>query len=46
MPCLTAAGILREHLDIFINPEERCEGEADRRHEDLIGEVNKNLFGA
>jgi DNA-directed RNA polymerase subunit alpha len=39
----TAAGILREHLDIFINPEERGEGKAEPGYEDSQREVNKNL---
>ncbi|OQW34408.1 MAG: DNA-directed RNA polymerase subunit alpha [Nitrospira sp. SG-bin1] len=39
----TAAGILREHLDIFINPEERSEGKAEAGYEDSQREVNKNL---
>jgi len=40
----TAAGILREHLDIFINPEERAEGKAEAGHEESQREINKNLF--
>ncbi|MGQ0666528.1 MAG: DNA-directed RNA polymerase subunit alpha [Nitrospiraceae bacterium] len=39
----TAAGILREHLDIFINPEERSEGRSEPGYEELQREVNKNL---
>jgi DNA-directed RNA polymerase subunit alpha len=39
----TAAGILREHLDIFINPEERVEGKAETGYEEAQREVNKNL---
>jgi DNA-directed RNA polymerase subunit alpha len=39
----TAAGILREHLDIFINPEERAEGKAEPGYEESQREVNKNL---
>jgi len=40
----TAAGILREHLDIFINPEERSEGKTEAGYEESQREVNKNLF--
>lgn len=40
----TAAAILREHLDIFINPEERAEGKAEAGYEEAQREVNKNLF--
>jgi DNA-directed RNA polymerase subunit alpha len=39
----TGAGILREHLDIFINPEERSEGKSDAGYEESHREVNKNL---
>ena len=39
----TAAGILREHLDIFINPEERAAGRADAGIEESQHEVNKHL---
>ncbi|MBI3356459.1 MAG: DNA-directed RNA polymerase subunit alpha [Nitrospirae bacterium] len=39
----TAAGILREHLDIFINPEERSEGKSEAGYEEAQREVNKNL---
>ncbi len=39
----TAAGILREHLDIFINPDERSEGKSEAGSEESQGEVNKNL---
>lgn len=39
----TAAGILREHLDIFINPEERTEGKSEGGYEESHREVNKNL---
>lgn len=39
----TAAGILREHLDIFINPEERSEGKSEAHYEESQREVNKNL---
>jgi DNA-directed RNA polymerase subunit alpha len=39
----TAAGILREHLDIFINPEERSEGKSEVGYEEAQREVNKNL---
>ena len=40
----TGAGILREHLDIFINPEERSEGKSEAGYEESQREVNKNLF--
>src|SRR5918993_3814850 len=40
----TAAGILREHLDIFINPEERSDGKTEAGYEESQREVNKNLF--
>lgn len=39
----TGAGILREHLDIFINPEERNEGKSEAGHEESQREVNRNL---
>ncbi len=39
----TAAGILREHLDIFINPEERSEGKREQGFEESQREVNKHL---
>lgn len=39
----TGAGILREHLDIFINPEERIEGKTEAGYEESQREVNKNL---
>ncbi|NOU08569.1 MAG: DNA-directed RNA polymerase subunit alpha [Nitrospira sp. CG24B] len=39
----TGAGILREHLDIFINPEERSEGKSEAGYEESHREVNKNL---
>ncbi|MGE0645124.1 MAG: DNA-directed RNA polymerase subunit alpha [Nitrospira sp.] len=39
----TGAGILREHLDIFINPEERTEGKSEAGHEESHRELNKNL---
>jgi DNA-directed RNA polymerase subunit alpha len=39
----TGAGILREHLDIFINPEERTEGKSEAGYEESQREVNKNL---
>lgn len=40
----TAAAILREHLDIFINPEERAEGKSEAGFEEAQREINKNLF--
>jgi DNA-directed RNA polymerase subunit alpha len=39
----TGAGILREHLDIFINPEERSEGKSEVGYEESQREVNRNL---
>ncbi len=39
----TGAGILREHLDIFINPEERSEGKTEAGDEESQREVNRNL---
>jgi DNA-directed RNA polymerase subunit alpha len=39
----TGAGILREHLDIFINPEERSEGKSEVGSEESQREVNRNL---
>jgi DNA-directed RNA polymerase subunit alpha len=40
----TAAGILRDHVDIFINPEARVEGRAELGGDDAQREINKNLF--
>src|SRR5690242_10453522 len=39
-----AASILREHLDIFINPESVTESLPDQRKDDEQSAVNKNLF--
>jgi DNA-directed RNA polymerase subunit alpha len=39
----TGASILREHLDIFINPEERSEGSSEAGYEESQREVNRNL---
>ncbi|MGH7233113.1 MAG: DNA-directed RNA polymerase subunit alpha, partial [Nitrospiraceae bacterium] len=39
-----AASIFREHLDIFIHPEDVAESKPDQRQEDERGMVNKNLF--
>lgn len=39
----TGSGILREHLDIFINPEERSEGKSEAGYEESQREVNRNL---
>ena len=39
-----AAGILREHLDIFINPEERADAKPASGIEETPYEVNKNLY--
>lgn len=40
----TAAGILRDHVEIFINPEARVEGHGELAGEDAQREINKNLF--
>src|ERR1044071_7036067 len=40
----TAAGIPRDHVEIFINPDERVEGRAELSGEDAQREINKNLF--
>ncbi|MGQ0812829.1 MAG: DNA-directed RNA polymerase subunit alpha [Nitrospiraceae bacterium] len=40
----TAAGILRDHLDIFINPEERTEAKPESGRDEQSHEINKNLF--
>ncbi len=40
----TAAGIMRDHVDIFINAEERVEGRADLGSDEAQREVNKHLF--
>ncbi len=40
----TGAGILREHLDIFINPEERSAGKSETGSEESQMEVNRNLL--
>jgi DNA-directed RNA polymerase subunit alpha len=40
----TAAGILRDHVEIFINPEARVEGRAELSGDDAQREINKNLF--
>jgi DNA-directed RNA polymerase subunit alpha len=39
----TAADILREHLNIFINPEERGEGKIEPGLQETQREANKNL---
>ncbi|HJU04847.1 MAG TPA: DNA-directed RNA polymerase subunit alpha [Nitrospiraceae bacterium] len=39
-----AASIFREHLDIFIHPENVAESTPDQRQDDERGLVNKNLF--
>ena len=39
-----AAGILRDHLDIFIHPEELGEAKPDGRRDEERREVNRNLF--
>ena len=40
----TAAGILRDHVDIFINPEARVEGRGELAGDEAQREINKNLF--
>lgn len=40
----TAAGILRDHLDIFIHPEDRGEARPALGEEELPAEVNSNLY--
>lgn len=40
----TAAGILRDHVDIFINPEARVEGRSELVGDEAQREINKNLF--
>jgi DNA-directed RNA polymerase subunit alpha len=40
----SAAGILRDHVDIFINPEERVEGRSELGSDEAQREVNKHLF--
>jgi DNA-directed RNA polymerase subunit alpha len=40
----TAAGILREHLAIFISPEELSEAKPEAAREEERREINKNLF--
>src|SRR3990167_2894644 len=40
----TAAGIMRDHVDIFISPDERVEGRADLGGDEAQREVNKHLF--
>src|SRR5262245_5070464 len=40
----TAAGILRDHVDIFINPEARVEGRGELVGDEAQREINKNLF--
>ncbi len=40
----TAASILRDHLDIFINPEDRAEVKTDGTRDDQSQAVNRNLF--
>ena len=40
----TDAGILRDHVDIFIHPEARVGGPAEMGGDDAQREINKNLF--
>ncbi len=40
----TAAGILRDHLDIFIHPEELGESPLEVQQEEQAQEINKHLF--
>jgi DNA-directed RNA polymerase subunit alpha len=39
-----AASIFREHLDIFIHPEDVAESTPDQRQDDERSMINKNLF--
>ena len=40
----TAAGVLREHLTIFISPEELSEPKPEAKRDEERREINKNLF--
>jgi len=40
----TAAGILRDHVEIFIHPEARVEGRSELAGDEAQREINKNLF--
>ena len=40
----SAAGVLREHLDIFIRPEDLGEIKPEARREEERREINRNLF--
>jgi DNA-directed RNA polymerase subunit alpha len=40
----TAAGIMRDHVDIFINPDARVEGRTELTSDEAQREINKNLF--
>ena len=40
----TAGGILRDHLDIFINPEQLGEAQPEAVTDEQAREINKNLF--
>ena len=40
----SAALILRDHLEIFVRPEELTEAKPEMRKDEERGEVNKNLF--
>jgi DNA-directed RNA polymerase subunit alpha len=40
----SAAGVLREHLDIFIRPEDLGEVKPEARREEERREINRNLF--
>lgn len=40
----TAAAILRDHLDIFVSPEDRLEAKPEAGAEDQLQAVNRNLY--
>jgi DNA-directed RNA polymerase subunit alpha len=40
----TAAAILRDHLDIFVSPEDRLEAKPEASAEDQLQAVNRNLY--
>lgn len=40
----TAAAILRDHLDIFVSPEDRLEARTDAGAEEQLQAVNRNLY--
>jgi DNA-directed RNA polymerase subunit alpha len=40
----TAAAILRDHLDIFVSPEDRLEAKPEAGAEEQLQAVNRNLY--